>query len=145
MLRFCFLGLSWEASWGPLGPSWRLQEPSSGQLGRLGAIFRGLGVLWERLVGLFGPSLPVMGPSCLVLAMGTRGLMGAGEHGEQGMFHGRSFRLLCIWCHFLFGRPKTQGPGHNSESILGSMRRGALIIASQEAKELDTHLPLQAR
>ena len=31
------------------------------------------------------------------------------------------------------------------EGILGLMRRGALIIASQEAKGPDTHLPLQAR
>ena len=49
--------------------------------------------------------------------------------------------------HFLFGRQKNAGRDLVTKlnRILGSMRRGALIIASQGAKGPDTHLPLQAR
>ena len=60
---FCLLVPYWECSWRPLGACWRPPGPSVGHLGRLGAIFRRLVALSDRLGGLLGTSGPVLGPS----------------------------------------------------------------------------------
>ena len=53
---FSLSGLSSDASWGSLGPSWRPLGPSWGRLGSLGAIFGRQLALLGSLGGLFGPS-----------------------------------------------------------------------------------------
>ena len=54
MSDFGLVGLSWAASWRPLGVSWRPLGPSWAHLGRLGPIFRRLEAFLDHLVDHLG-------------------------------------------------------------------------------------------
>ena len=138
MLRGGSLGGPLGAFWGPLGRS-------SNHIGRSSSAHRPswghCRPLRRRLGDILGAPGARLGPSWGLLrrSWGQAGARDGLESMEPVHPEPR------IWGHFLPGRPKTQGLGHKNERILGSMRRGALIIASQGAKGPDTHLPLQAR
>ena len=137
------------ASPGPLG------RPLEGFLGRLGGFWGRLGDILgvlERSFGDSGPLGPSGRPPRFFLArvgalLGERGRGSWGQAGARERVGSMEpvHPQPRIWARFLPGRPKTQGLGDKNERILRSMRRGALIIASQGAKGPETHLPLQAR
>ena len=54
MNDFGLVGLSWAASWRPLGVSWRPLGPSWAHLGRLGPIFRRLEAFLDHLADHLG-------------------------------------------------------------------------------------------
>ena len=110
-------------------------------MGRLGALLDLSDAVLEVSWAILGLSWTVLGAS----AMGTRALGEWAGAGDRGGATDRSFPRPRLWALFRSGTRQTQGLGHKNECILASMRGGALIIASQEAKGPDTHLPLQAR
>ena len=61
MLCLCLAGPAWECSGRLVWASWRLLQPSGGNLGRLGQIVRRAGALLDRHGGPWRPSWPVLG------------------------------------------------------------------------------------
>ena len=94
---FCFLGLSWEASWRHPEASWRHLGPSGGNIWRLGIIFRRLGALLGCLGGLFGRFWPVFGLSWARLGPAEQLPGAAGNSRELPRVPGSSRKLLGNW------------------------------------------------